>query len=286
MGYHTTVPGLPARTLYRIWLMLVAGILMLGSGVAQAQAQAQEATANARYTDQVAIITGSSHGLGHELATLGAGMGMKLVLVDMRPEESEKLAAQIRNDGGQAMVVEADLADPARRADVIEQAMDAYGRIDFLFNNAGYSYLAKLEQMDLEQAHRLFEVNYWAYADLAQRVIPIMRAQGGGTLVNVSSIRGLRPAPAGLGHYAATKHALHGLFQSAAQELAADNIKVFLAAPGGMKTKISQHSTGPMADPESDRAANWEDPAIAARDIFEHMQGDEVVFNPGYVGRQ
>lgn len=164
--------------------------------------------------------------------------------------------------------------------------MDEFGRIDYLFNNAGYSYLATLEQMDLEQAHRLFEVNYWAYADLAQQVIPIMRKQGGGTIVNVSSILGMRAAPPSLGHYAATKHALHGLFQTTAQELKEDNISVFLAAPGGMKTRISQHSVGPMADPESDRAANWEDPAISAKDIFEHMHGDEVIFNPGYIGRQ
>lgn len=283
MGHQATLPFTLAHKLSHFQLTLAVGILAL---LACAGVRAQDASGAPQPADQVAIVTGSSHGLGHELATLGAEKGMKLVLVDMRPEGSEKLAAQIRANGGQAIVVEADLASPDQRADVIEEAMDEYGRIDFLFNNAGFSYLAKLEQMDLEQAHRLFEVNYWAYADLAQRVVPIMRAQGGGTIVNVSSILGMRPAPSGLGHYAATKHALHGLFQSAAQELEQDNIKVFLAAPGGMKTRISQHSTGPMADPESDRAANWEDPAIAARDIFEHMQGDEVVFNPGYVGRQ
>lgn len=283
MGYQPTLPAMLAHTFSRLQLILSVGVLAL---LASASAHSQEAADAPQYADQVAIVTGSSHGLGHELATLGAENGMKLVLVDMRPEESEKLAAQIREDGGQAIVVEADLANPAQRADVIEAAMDEYGRIDFLFNNAGYSYLAKLEQMDLEQAHRLFEVNYWAYADLAQRVIPIMREQDGGTIVNVSSILGMRAAPAGLGHYAASKHALHGLFQSAAEELKEGNIKVFLAAPGGMKTRISQHSTGPMADPESDRAANWEDPAVAAADIFEHMQGEEVVFNPGYVGRQ
>ncbi|WP_150277994.1 SDR family NAD(P)-dependent oxidoreductase [Halopseudomonas salina] len=247
---------------------------------------AEQAPTSPQYHDKVAIVTGSSYGLGHELALLGAEKGMKLVLADIRPDQSETLAEQIRAKGGQAIVVEVDLADAKQRPDVIEAAMDEFGRIDYLFNNAGYSYLATLEQMDSVEAHRLFEVNYWAYADLAQRVIPIMRKQGGGTIVNVSSILGMRAAPANLGHYAATKHALHGLFQSVAQEVQGDNISVFLAAPGGMKTKISQHSTGPMADPENDRAANWEDPAIAAKDIFENMQGEAVIFNPGYVGRQ
>lgn len=273
----------PARVVAGFWVALVAGALAM---LATQLSFAEEVSSSTQYHDKVAIVTGSSYGLGYELALLGAEKGMRLVLADIRPEQSEKLAEQIRENGGRAIVVEVDLADAKQRPDVIEAAMGEFGQIDYLFNNAGYSYLATLEQMDSAEAHRLFEVNYWAYADLAQRVIPIMREQGGGTIVNVSSILGMRAAPANLGHYAATKHALHGLFQSVAQEVEGDNISVFLAAPGGMKTKISQHSTGPMADPESDRAANWEDPAIAAKDIFESMQGDAVIFNPGYVGRQ
>jgi len=237
--------------------------------------------------DKVAVITGTSYGLGRELALLGSKHGMKLVMVDVRAEPSEQLAEQIRTQGGQATVMEADLALPESRARVIEAAMEHYGRIDYLFNNAGYSYLATLEQMDLEQARHQMDVNFWAYVDLAQRVIPIMRAQGGGTILNVSSILGMRPAPANMGHYAATKHALHGLFQSAAAELRADNIRVFVAAPAGMRTHISKHSVGPAVSGE-DRAADWEDPAIPARDIFEMIQQDteQVIFNPGYIGRQ
>tara|TARA_R110001592_G_scaffold42588_6_gene138188 strand:- start:32882 stop:33742 length:861 start_codon:yes stop_codon:yes gene_type:complete len=276
-GGRAAVSGLPTLT---------AILFAAFSALMPAASVAEDATTAGEYDNKVAVITGSSHGLGHELAMLGASKGMKLVLVDIRPEGSEILAKQIREDGGQAIVYEADLASAEQRPGVIAAAMSEYGRIDYLFNNAGYSYLATHEQMDLEQAHQLFEVNYWAYADLAQRAIPIMRKQGGGTIVNVSSILGMRAAPPALGHYAATKHALHGLFQTSAQELKKDNIKVFLAAPGGMKTLISQHSVGPMADPKSDRAASWEDPAIVAKDIFEAMQGDEVIFNPGYEGRQ
>ncbi len=279
----TKTAAVLARAALGLRLALAAGALVL---LTSQVSMAEQGTTAPEYRDKVAIVTGSSYGLGYELATLSAEKGMKLVLADMRPEQSEKLAEQVRERGGQAIVVEVDLADAKQRPDVIEAAMDEFGRIDYLFNNAGYSYLAPLEQMDSEEAHRLFEVNYWAYADLAQRVIPIMRKQGGGTIVNVSSILGMSAAPANLGHYSATKHALHGLFQSVAQEVEADNINVFLAAPGGMRTKISQHSTGPMADPESDRAASWEDPAIASKDIFESILGDDVIFNPGYVGRQ
>jgi len=272
-------PAHPRRACIQIAMLL--SVLLAGL-FAVTQAQADDSV----FEGKVAVITGSSYGLGRELALLGAAEGMKLVLVDRRPAPSQELAEQIRSQGGEAVVIEVDLADAQQRPKVIEGAMEAFGSIDYLFNNAGYSYLATLEQMDIEQAKDMFEVNYWAYADLAQRVIPIMRKQGGGTILNVSSILGMSAAPPGLGHYAGNKHALHGLFQSAAQELKADNIKVFIAAPAGMRTMISQHSVGPLANPENDRAADWEDPAIAARDIFDNIQGDKVIFNPGYIGRQ
>jgi len=273
----SAIRTIKGRTSAALWLSTVLWSLFLAVSPANAQ--------DAGMRDKVAIITGTSHGLGRELALLGAKNGMKLVLVDMRAEPSQQLAEQIRTQGGEAVFVEADLADQNQRGKVIDQAMERFGRIDYLFNNAGYSYIATLEQMDLKQAKHLFDVNYWAYADLAQRVIPIMREQGGGTILNVSSILGMRPAPEGLGHYAATKHALHGLFQTVAVELKEDNIKVFLAAPAGMRTQISKHSVGPGASDE-DRAADWEDPAIPARDIFEMIQGNQTVFNPGYIGRQ
>ena len=267
--------------------LLAAALLATGLLFTNLAANASSPTqADQPFAGKVAVITGSSYGLGRELALIGAAQGMKLVLVDIRPEPSVALAEQIRSQGGEALVVEVDLAEAAQRPQIIDAAMQAFGRIDYLFNNAGYSYLATLEQMDIAQAQHMFEVNYWAYADLAQRVIPIMREQGGGTILNVSSILGMRAAPPGLGHYAGNKHALHGLFQTAAQELAEANIKVFIAAPAGMRTQISRHSVGPLANPENDRAADWEDPAIAAQDIFDMIQGDQVVFNPGYIGRQ
>lgn len=238
------------------------------------------------YEDRVIVITGTSSGLGRELAVIAIDRGMRLVLVDKDPGPSQAMAAAIREAGGEAVFVEVDLADAEQRPRVIEAAMDAYGRIDYLFNNAGYSYLALLEQTDLEEAHRLMEVNYWAYVDLAQRVVPIMREQGGGTIMNVASILGVQPSPPGLGHYAATKHALVGMFRTAAQELANDDIRVFVAAPAGMRTNIARNSTGPLADGARDRADDWEDPAIPAADIFEMIEGEEVIIYPGYIGRR
>jgi NAD(P)-dependent dehydrogenase (short-subunit alcohol dehydrogenase family) len=233
---------------------------------------------------KVAVITGTSSGLGRELAELAAEREMRLVLVDIDPGPSIEMAREIVQGGGQAVFVEADLADPDQRAQIVETAVERFGTVDVLMNNAGYSYLATLEQMDLDQAHHLFEVNYWAYVDLAQRVIPLMKAQGSGILVNVASILGVRPSPPGLGHYAATKHALVGLFQAAAEELEPHGISVHVANPAGMATDIARNSVGPLAEGARDRADDWEDPAIPAADIFAALGSDAVLIYPGYIG--
>jgi NAD(P)-dependent dehydrogenase (short-subunit alcohol dehydrogenase family) len=235
---------------------------------------------------KVAVITGTSSGLGSELAELAATLGMKVVLADIDLAPSVALAERIEAEGGEAVAVEVDLADPAQRPRVLETAVERFGGVDVLFNNAGYAYAATLELHDLDAAHRLFEVNYWAYVDLAHRAIPLMRGRGGGTIVNTVSILGHQPAPPGWGVYAASKRALVGMFETAATELADEGIRIRLASPGGMRTNILRDAVGPLADRSRDGADDWESPAVVARDIFVMMMGDEVVFFPGYVGRR
>ncbi len=263
-----------------VWLPSFLVLLLTLAAAAQ--------SAENPYDGKVAVITGSSSGLGAELAKIAADKTMKLVLVDINPGPSQTFADSVRKHGGDAIVVEVDLAKSAQRQQVIDSAIKQFGRIDYLFNNAGYLYLATLEQTDLEQAHRNFEVNYWAYVDLASRVVPIMKKQGGGTILNVASILGHRSASAGLGHYAATKHALVGIFEAAASELKKSNIRVFIASPGGMQTNIIKNAVGPLA--EQWRAAGvgdgWtESPSVAARDIFDNLQKEAVVIYPGAIGR-
>lgn len=241
------------------------------------------ATAEDPWRGKVAVITGSSSGLGYELAKLAAEKDMKVVLVDINLGPSSALASRILAEGGEAVAVEVDLAQRAQRSQVIEIALERFGTVDYLFNNAGYAYLATLEQMDVDMAQHLFEVNYWAYVDLAHRVIPIMKAQGSGSILNVVSILAHRAAPPGTGHYAASKAALVGVFQAAAAELEPYGIKVFLASPGGMRTNIGRNAVGPLAEGRREGADEWELPEIVARDIFAAMLEDEVQFFPGYV---
>jgi len=260
-------------------------LVVLQLAAVPASAQTLPAEVVEEIGGRVAVITGSSSGLGAALAELAAAHDMKLVLADIDLAPSADLAAAVEAAGGEAIAVQVDLADPAQRPRVIEAAIERFGRVDFLFNNAGYAYATTLELLDLEAAHRNFEVNFWAYVDLAQRAVPHMRAQGGGTIVNTASILGHRPAPPGWGVYGANKHALVGMFQAAAAELRGDGIRIRIASPGGMRTRILRNAVGPLADRSRAGADDWEPPEVAARDIFVMMLGDEVVFYPGEVGR-
>ena len=229
---------------------------------------------------KVAIITGSSHGLGYELTQLAMSQQMKLVLVDMRPEASEQMAAKYREAGGEAIVLAMDLAKPELRPLIVAEAVAAFGRVDYLFNNAGYSYIAGPDDLDLDEAKRNFEVNYWAYVDLAQRVLPVMADQKSGVIVNIGSILGFTPANAQLATYSANKHALAGYFLSIAPALKQQGIDVKVVFPAGMRTKIFQHAVGNNLDRSKDPAATWEDPSVVAGEIFAQLHDGEAMQFP------
>lgn len=229
---------------------------------------------------KVAIITGSSHGLGHELTKLAMAQNMKLVLVDMRPELSEQIAKNYRKDGGEAIVLAIDLAKPEQRPLIVAEAVAAFGRVDYLFNNAGYSYIAGPVDLDLAEAKRNFEVNYWAYVDLAQRVLPVMSKQQSGVIVNIGSILGFTPANAQLATYSANKHALAGYFLSLAPTLKKQGVEVKVVFPAGMRTKIFQHAVGENLDRSQDPAAAWEHPSIVAGEIFEQLHDGRAMQFP------
>lgn len=247
---------------------------------------ANESSASSNSTDshsennQVAIITGSSSGLGYELAQLAMAENMDLVLVDILPDESERMASVYRLQGGKAEVIEADLSDPAQRPQIIEKTLATFGRIDYLFNNAGYAYMTSLQEHDLKEAHRLFEVNYWAYVDLAQRVLPHMQQQKSGRIINVSSVLGVIPSGPQFGVYAASKHALVGFFQAVDKELEGSGVEVKLVCPAGMKTNIIPNAVGKQVAQMQHIDDDWEPPVIVATEIFAEKDNGELLQFP------
>jgi short-subunit dehydrogenase len=229
---------------------------------------------------KVAVITGSSSGLGLELTKLAIANEMHLVLVDINPEVSNQVVEQYLLDGGKAVSVHADLSDPTQRSTIIEGAINQFGKVDYLFNNAGYAYMSSLADHDMAEAKRLFEVNYWAYVDLSQRALPHMIKNGRGHIINTVSVLGVIPGGAQMGPYAATKHALVGFFQSTATELKGSGVHVKLVCPGGMKTNIIPNARGKYVDQMQHVDDNWEPPVIVAKQIFENLHDGKILQYP------
>lgn len=183
---------------------------------------------------RVIIITGASLGIGAVTAKLLATQGAKLVLAARSVDKLEQLAAALETD---SLVVPTDMTEGSDLENLVAKTLEHYGRIDGLVNNAGYGQYGPLEMLTEEAIRRQFEVNVIGLLLLTQKVIPTMRAQGQGRIVNISSLAGLVSLPFS-GLYHASKFALEGLSDSLRMELAPFGIQVSLVEPGPVKTEF------------------------------------------------
>jgi len=175
---------------------------------------------------KVVLVTGASAGIGAATARLAAKAGGRLVLAARRAERIEALADELPD----AVAIATDLTDPAQIPTAVQVALDAYGRVDVLVNNAGQGLHLPLEQVDPDDFRAVLELNVVAPLIAMQAVLPTMRGQGGGAIVNVSSGTARAVIP-GLGAYAATKAALTMLSAVARKEFAAEGIVVSTVFP-------------------------------------------------------
>ncbi|MFG1920999.1 SDR family NAD(P)-dependent oxidoreductase [Cryptosporangium sp. NPDC048952] len=175
---------------------------------------------------KVVLVTGASAGIGAATARLAAKAGARLVLAARRADRIEALADELPD----AIAITTDVTDSGQIPTAVQVALDAYGRVDVLVNNAGQGLHVPLEQVDPDDFRAVLELNVVAPLIAMQAVIPTMRKQGGGAIVNVSSGTSRMVLP-GLGAYAATKSALNMLSAVARKELAADGIVVSTVYP-------------------------------------------------------
>ncbi len=178
------------------------------------------------------FITGCSTGFGKELARLVLARGWRAVATARRPEQLNGIVAGHEE---RALAVRLDVTDRKQIAHAVEEAEKKFGRIDVLVNNAGYGYLAAVEEGEDEQVRAMFETNFFGLVALTNAVLPGMRGRRSGRIVNISSIGGLVSFGA-TGYYHATKYALEGLSESLAIELAPLGIKVTIVEPGPFRT--------------------------------------------------
>lgn len=181
------------------------------------------------------VITGGSRGLGLELARLFAGEGAKLTLLARDAEELERARRELADDDGDVLVRTCDMGNPGDVERAVEFVVKTRGRIDVLVNNAGIIQVGPWEHMSLEDYEEAMAVHAWGPLHLIRGAFPHMREQGGGRIVNISSIGGLVAVPHLL-PYSMSKFALTGLSDGLRAELARDGIRVTTVAPGLMRT--------------------------------------------------
>ena len=186
------------------------------------------------------ILTGASSGIGHALALRLAAQGARLVLASRNEERLASLAEAIRARGGSAAVVPTDVADPAQRARLVEQALAALGGLDVLVNNAGVGARGPFEGASEERLRRIMEINFFGTTELTRLALPHLCRGRSPMIVNVASVLGRRAIP-GMVEYCASKFAMVGWSEGLRAELARHGVHVLVVCPGGVETEFDVH---------------------------------------------
>lgn len=184
------------------------------------------------------LITGCSSGLGRSIARKVLEQGDRAIVTARKPESLYEFTRDYPNT---ALVTALDVTNQNSIEQAINAAQERFGVIDILVNNAGYGYRAAVEEGDLKDTEQLFWTNFWGPIALMKAVLPGLRAQKSGAIINISSIAALRTSP-GSGYYAASKCALEGLSDGLRAEVAPLGIKVMVVEPGAFRTDLAGRS--------------------------------------------
>lgn len=188
--------------------------------------------------DKVIWLTGASSGIGEALAYALAKEGANLIISARRKEELERVASQIKSE---VFILPLDLKDQSNFEAKKNDAIKKFGKIDVLINNGGVSQRSLAKDTSIEVDRKLFEVNFFGTVALTKVLLPDFIRQKSGLIVTITSAVGKFGSPWRSG-YAASKHALHGFFDSLRAELHDDNVKILLVCPGFIQTNVSQNA--------------------------------------------
>lgn len=190
--------------------------------------------------DKVVVITGASSGLGEATARLLAAEGASVVLGARRAERLQALADELTANGGKALVAATDVTRRDQVEHLVDAAVQTYGRIDVLLNNAGLMPLAPLERLKVDEWEQMLDVNLKGTLYGIAAALPHMKQQKGGHIINVSSVYGHKVAP-GAAVYCATKFGVRALSEGLRQEVKPYNVRTTVISPGAVATELLDH---------------------------------------------
>lgn len=237
---------------------------------------------------KVAIVTGASSGIGEATALALADAGATVAIAARRSDRLEALAKRILDQGGQVLSITADVSDEAQVKAMVQKTHAEYGRVDILVNNAGVMLLGMIDGANTEDWRRMININVLGLMYATHAVLPIMKAQGEGHIVNISSVAG-RVANAGSGVYNATKWAVGAFSESLRKEVYQNNIRVTIIEPGLVATELPQHITDSDAKERAQQfygsVKNLESEDIAAAIAYAvtqppHVNVNEILIRP------
>ncbi|MEV5607454.1 oxidoreductase [Streptomyces sp. NPDC052225] len=232
------------------------------------------------------LITGASRGFGRALAQAVLDSGDRLVATARRPEQ---LADLVTRHGDRVRTAALDVTDPAAARNAVDVAVDAFGGLDVVVNNAGYANSAPIEEMAEDDFRAQFEANFFGVVNVTRAALPVLRGQRSGTFLQFSSLGGRVGGTAGMGAYQSAKFAVEGFSEVLATEVAPFGVRVVIVEPGAFRTdwqgaSMELHPVGPdYADTvgamNAYRAANSAsqpgDPVRAARVLVDVARHDD-----------
>jgi NAD(P)-dependent dehydrogenase (short-subunit alcohol dehydrogenase family) len=215
---------------------------------------------------KTALITGAAGGLGRALAVELAAEGMRLFITDINAEGLEQSRAEIEVKGGACRTMVADVSNPEQTARMVETALEQYGAVDILINNAGVTTIGEIRDHELEDWRWLLGINLWGPIHSVHHILPHMISRKSGHIVNIASVGGLAMV-AGNGPYCTSKFGLIGFSEVLRAEVHRHNIKVTIICPGFFDTNLARHArikNLPGFMREMGAKSHGRNPAIAA----------------------
>ncbi len=222
--------------------------------------------------NKVWLITGCSTGFGRALAMEALRQGNKVGVSARKTDDIQEIVNKYPDT---AIAIQLDVTDETDIKSAVDKMIENFGTIDVLVNNAGIGYFGAIEESEDSEVRRMFEINFFGLANMTKAILPIMRKQKSGHIVNIASIGGLVGYP-GVGFYNATKFAVDGLSESLSKEVAPLGIKVTIVAPSGFRTDWAGRSANNSAVVIDDYASTAGTNKATIRGNSGNQPGDPV----------